>query len=177
MKKHNIFLVSLIIALLVSCIKSKNNNEEFILNNNEKTLLDFYIHNKYEFEKNEKKIDSLRDFLLSQRGQKFISKLDNKIKNETNPAQKLNMQTWRNSFDVFLFNNKSLKAQIGSKEKNEYFKNTPNGFLEFLKNNYNIEDYKNDYEINYKTGIIILTINSKSITKSFRYNGKTFIEL
>lgn len=177
MKKYSFILLVSIIVLSVSCIKSKNNNEEFVLNNNEKKLLDCHAQNQYKFEKNEKKIDSLRDFLLSQRGQIYLSELDKIIKNEPVMVKRVGYRAYRDAYDDFLFNYKSLKSQIGLKNDNKYYKNTPNGFLEFLKDNYKIQDCKNDYDIKYKKGNIILIFKSKNSSKSFRYNGNTFIEL
>lgn len=177
MKKYNIFLLSLVITLFVSCINSKNNNEEFVLNNNEKKLLDCYEQNQYKFEKNEKKIDSLRNFLLSQRGKNYLSELDKIIKNEPNMYKRVGYQAYVDAYDDFLFNYKSLKSQIGLKNDNKFYKNTPNGFEEFLKDNYKIEYCKNDYDIKYKKGNIILIFKSKNTSKSFRYNGNTFVQI
>jgi len=178
MKKYSFILLALIIVLSVSCIKSKNNAEKINLNNNEKNLLDFYSKNKYEFEKNEEKIDSLRIFLLSEKGKSFLKELDEMQQNETNPAQRLNIQSYRNSFTIFLTLYKSIKSHINDKnEIKKHYQNTPNDFTEFLMNNYGNKDYTNSYEIVFKEGIIILTSKDIKFLKSFRYNGNTFIEL
>ena len=58
------------------------------------------------------------------------------------------------------------------------YPNNPNGFLLYLKEKYGDRDYKNDFKLTPPGSDKVIIITDKNgVTKSFKHNGRTYIEL
>lgn len=58
------------------------------------------------------------------------------------------------------------------------YPNTPNGLLLYLTDKYGPNDYQNNFKLNPPVGgVVTITPISGGETKSFKHNGKTFVEL